>query len=80
MPVHTHANTLTDPGHHHQVNFSTNNGAGAGSGSNLLSTGVSAQTLDSTTGITINNVSAGSGGAHAMLQPTIIVNYLLRVL
>jgi microcystin-dependent protein len=31
-----------------------------------------------TTGITIQN--AGSGNAHALLQPTIIVNYLLRVL
>jgi microcystin-dependent protein len=31
-------------------------------------------------GISIDNANAGSGNAHNNIQPTIIVNYLLRVL
>lgn len=32
------------------------------------------------TEITINNANAGTGGAHNNVQPTIIVNKLLRVI
>jgi microcystin-dependent protein len=33
-----------------------------------------------TTGITITNASAGSGSAHASVQPTIVCNYIMRII
>jgi len=35
-------------------------------------------TSTNTTGITINNVAAGGGGAHAIVQPTIVCNYIIN--
>jgi microcystin-dependent protein len=75
MPTHTHG--VTDPGHLHGSS-STLIGdvaggialAGGGKGSATITT--------ATTGISIQN--AGGGGAHALLQPTIVVNYILRIL
>jgi microcystin-dependent protein len=82
IPSHTHTNTLTDPGHSHSVTnnpFYTNNAAGnlaGGSGAGVANVGINSNT----TGITINNVAAGGGGAHNNVQPTIICNKLLRII
>lgn len=64
IPAHTHNNTLTDPGHVHgggEANsgswYSGNNG---GAGVYMQP----AQTASNTTGVTINNASAGGGAAH----------------
>jgi microcystin-dependent protein len=78
MPSHTHANSLTDPGHLHTMNANIGGGPTGGGALQQPGTG-GANTGISTTGITINNAAAGGSGAHALLQPTIIVNHLLRV-
>ena len=78
LAAHTHANSLTDPGHTHPW-FNYDGGsvnAGGGFGGVKL-----ADTITSnTTGISINNASAGSGNAHNNTQPTIIANKILRLI
>jgi len=86
MPVHSHANTLTDPGHAHDVRYQNANQGGGGAAGIVQSVSGSGNTtgaggaLTNTTGISINNANAGSGNAHQNMSPTIIVNYILRVL
>lgn len=76
MPTHNHG--VTDTGHTHTVTaFNGAGGVGVQSGSGF-STTASITSSNSTTGISINN--AGSGSAHAMLQPTIIANKLIRII
>lgn len=87
MPAHTHANTLIDPGHSHNLN---SNPAYAGQGTAFWQTGGPAPASSANafqllinsaaTNVTINNASAGSGSAHAIVQPTIIANKLLRIM
>jgi hypothetical protein len=70
LPVHTHPNTLSDPGHGHGINDGTNlraarfTGAFVSGGGNVDVTTVSPSIIANTTGITINNANAGSGQAH----------------
>lgn len=81
MPVHSH--TLTDPGHTHAAvsggGFNTSAAGNdwtqslAANNATRVSTAVSA-----TTGITMAN--AGSGDAHNNVQPTIICNYIIRII
>jgi microcystin-dependent protein len=75
MPVHNHG--ITDPGHIHSVpnTIIIGGGAAQASGGNQLQSG---NTSSATTGITINN--AGSGNAHRTVQPTIICNYIIRII
>ena len=78
LAVHSHANTLNDPGHAHTNNANagstTTGGGGFGAGSN------GAATINpNTTGISITNAAAGSGNAHKNVQPTIITNKLIRM-
>ena len=80
MPQHNHG--VTDPGHNHlivpnQVGTSTSTGPLPYFGS--VNAGPSSlRTSTDLTGISIQ--SAGSGAAHAMLQPTIIANKLFRII
>lgn len=80
-----HSHGITDPGHTHvfggsfwvgTVNGTSSGGALSTPTSTALLTGV--PTGSSTTGISISN--AGGGGAHAIVQPTIGVTYILRVI
>jgi microcystin-dependent protein len=82
MPSHSHG--VTDPGHTHGF---TNGNINALVGTRSVGStyaGGSSIVLDvtgiasSTTGISINN--AGNGNAHAIVQPTIIANKLIRVI
>jgi microcystin-dependent protein len=75
MPSHNH--TITDPGHSHTTN------AIAGT----IISGLSGETVGASspaginaalTGITINNT--GSGNAHTIVQPTIVSNYIIRII
>lgn len=83
IPAHSHPNTLTDPGHGHPLNpnpsgFSGSGGNGGAAGSAGIS---SAIVGNNTTGITINNANnTGGGGAHNNVQPTIVCNYILRII
>jgi microcystin-dependent protein len=84
LASHTHVNTLADSGHTHTW-------GPAGSQANVGGTGASGTTAQygttsNPTGsnnqapMTISNVAAGGGGSHNNVQPTIILNKLLRVL
>ena len=75
----SHNHGVTDPGHGHTTNFASGssgsytyvpggNGTLVGSNSTVVNTG--------TTGISTQN--AGSGGAHNNVQPTVIVNYIIK--
>lgn len=79
IPSHTHANTLNDPGHTHTSNAITMvGGAGIAGGAGL--TNPAATINPATTGITINNVATGGGGAHSIVQPTMGVQVFVRIL
>lgn len=79
IPSHTHVNTLTDPGHTHTY-FRHNSSSVVASGDTFAHADQSQNTGSSTTGITITNAAAGGGGAHAIVPPTIICNYILRII
>lgn len=76
LAAHTHASTLSDPTHSHLVSGAFQN-TPVGGGSNaqpLISTGTLGDSTNAvTTGITLNNVSAGSGTAHNTVQRSMIV-------
>jgi microcystin-dependent protein len=79
----THNHGITDPGHGHNISnipqaSSTTLGnvwyfGSVNSGTTSVSTDP-----NGTTGITINN--AGSASAHNIVQPTIVCNYIIRII
>ena len=80
MAGHTHANTLTDPGHSHAYTlftptYTTPNGTGAAVAGSISS----GNTAGSTTGITINNASAGGGNPFTTVQPTILATTYVKL-
>lgn len=75
IPAHSHP--VTDPTHSHSESTLTG-GAGGGSfgvGDNGLKVG--ATTSSSATGITVGN-NTGGGGAHPIVQPTMVCNYIIK--
>lgn len=75
MPAHSHG--VTDPGHTHLIGDTLRNSGGLGNTSpggvirsDLLTTS------PSTTGISIQN--AGGGAAHDNVQPTLILNKIIK--
>ncbi|MCK1742218.1 tail fiber protein [Bradyrhizobium sp. 139] len=79
LASHSHANSLSDPGHSHPVTIPSNSGNTGGGGA-FGNIPTSSNTSSATTSITITNASAGSGNAHNNTQPTIILNKILRVI
>lgn len=92
MPSHnhgvtdpTHAHGVTDPGHSHAYSrVTTSNGQGSQvgtanshimDGASINVTGISINAA--ATGISIQN--NGSGGAHPNVQPTIALNYIIKL-
>jgi microcystin-dependent protein len=71
MPVHSHG--VTDPGHTHSYTNNTNDQTVSALPGEVAAdqTDLTATTVSSTTGITINN--AGGGGAHNNMQPTLFI-------
>ncbi len=82
MPAHVHTNTLNDPGHSHSTNGLSGIASGGttsfGNNNNINVAGIIVN--GSSTGITLNNGSAGSGSSFSMLQPSITLPILLRVI
>jgi len=77
IPAHTHANSLSDPGHFHNVNAMNGTGGvfvASGGGYTYLGDN---QTTTKLTGITLTNASAGGGGAHNNMPPTLITGIRL---
>jgi len=82
LAAHTHiaSSNVTDPGHAHTL------GAGGGGGNlqnggTIITTSGAGSVASATTGISVatTNANAGSGTAHANVQPTIVLNKLLVV-
>ena len=79
IPSHRHDNYLTDPGHAHTylgpvyAATSFESSSGVQSASNQW-------TSTATTGVTITNAYAGGGSAHPIVQPSIVCNYIMRVI
>jgi microcystin-dependent protein len=76
IPAHSHG--VNDPGHTHSYLYAGQAFSVTGPQA-IVNVGQIANTTgSSTTGISIQN--AGGGGAMSKLQPTIMVNYILRIL
>lgn len=77
MPQHNHG--VNDPGHSHVASFRLGQSAGGltwayGGTADNASQGVTVNS--NTTGITIQN--NGSGQAHPNVQPTLVLNYIIK--
>ncbi|WP_425991387.1 hypothetical protein [Afipia sp. DC4300-2b1] len=79
LAAHSHANTLTDPGHTHTTATGSAVLTQAGSTVNLPYILAASTTGSSTTGITITNASTGSGTAHNNVQKTILGSFYLKL-
>lgn len=87
LASHSHANTLNDPGHAHGISppsgnsivVDTSHGGAVGFGTGGNAT-AAVSVNSASTGISINNVAAGGGNAHPNVQPTIVSNYIIRVI
>ena len=82
--VLAYTSTVTDPGHQHVEN--TQSGAGGASNVVTRTTGgndsgsVSANlTQPATTGVTVATTANAGGQPHAIVQPTMVMSYILRV-
>lgn len=76
MPGHGHG--VNDPGHTHGHNANINGTPGSsGTGGSVIFSLQGGATINAaTTGISIQ--SNGGGGAHPNMQPTIVLNYIIR--
>lgn len=86
-PGHTHAASVTDPGHAHSSNAAGNGSTGStGAGVPLFGvtattssgTGITVANSSAATGITAASVNAGSGTAHNNMQPSAVVNKIIK--
>jgi microcystin-dependent protein len=85
IPAHSHPNTLSDPGHSHGQNLPVPGGGSAyyesvtGSSTSTLWNPIN--TISAATGITINNANnTGGGSPHRTVPPTIVCNYIIRII
>ena len=75
MPSHGHG--VTDPGHAHNIVTGSAGGAIIRTSGGFTLAGTGYSTDSNTTGITIQN--NGSGGAHNNLQPSILLNWIVKL-
>ncbi|WP_271573763.1 phage tail protein [Bradyrhizobium sp. CCBAU 11361] len=81
IPSHSHANSLSDPGHTHSINPAaapSGSTYASGPSTGIVNAGSVNATQSATTGITINNASAGGGGAHNNVQPTLVCGMIIK--
>jgi microcystin-dependent protein len=88
IPSHQHDVFLKDPGHDHIVTYGSTVAGGSGAADVSGNTQSTKHTNSNTTGITIGSVSGtandnkvaatGGGGAHNNVQPTIVLNYIIK--
>jgi microcystin-dependent protein len=75
MPAHTH--TATDAGHAHGYNVAVPAAGQTGGGAYTAETGNTGSTTNTGyASITIG--SQGGGGAHTIMQPSIVMNYIVK--
>jgi microcystin-dependent protein len=82
MPSHGHTATVTDPGHEHSVSDFYARFRGSGGTINFTA-GATFDTFSpdvqpATTGITVANANTGGDAAHNNVQPTGILNFIIR--
>jgi hypothetical protein len=76
---HTHAATVTDPGHNHTYDKPTSSAPQSGSSTQCLTPAyASTSTGTATTGITVTNASTGSSGTNANLPPYYALCYIMK--
>jgi hypothetical protein len=76
---HTHAATVTDPGHFHTINSITTDLASQPTGSvTPISTGLTINTNTAMTGITVSNANAGVSGTNANLPPYYALCWIMK--
>ena len=80
IPAHSHANSLSDPGHSHSSTMQGKNAYGGGSFRAIDDDGGAFPTNSAATGISINNANAGGGGAHTIMPPAMVLPYILRII
>jgi hypothetical protein len=73
---HTHATTVTDPGHSHTLGYSSGSLGGTGFGTLLQQGQISVNS--NTTGIDVANASAGVSGTNANLPPYYALAYVMK--
>jgi microcystin-dependent protein len=80
VPAHSHGITEPNSGQGHRHQTATTNGfGGEGGGANGGDFVPAVYSLYSTTGITINNNAAeNASSAHNNVQPTIVLNYIVK--
>ena len=78
--THTHAATVTDPGHTHGLtNLATATDTVSGGGITIQTRGNSANTTNSAvTGISVSNANAGVSGTNANLPPYYALCYIMK--
>jgi hypothetical protein len=74
---HTHTATVTDPGHSHTLNV-TSQLAGGGSGGDANSGANHPSTNSNTTGITVANSTTGVSGTNANLPPYYALAFIMK--
>lgn len=80
MPSHNHSATSTDSGHTHSyeaddsIQFAFENNGNQGNVPTNNTTGVGFANITTTIG------AQGGGAAHAIVQPTIMCNYIMRII
>jgi hypothetical protein len=85
LPPHTHANTLSDPGHVHDLANSRQASAGT-SGAVFVAPRLDGgyvpgqvPTILAFTGITINNASVGASAAFDTMSPTMLMTIYVKL-
>ncbi len=72
----THNHTLTDPQHAHTYTAAVGAFLNPGGGGSATSAAAGTSTSSSSTGITL--ADTGSGAAHNNVQPTLVVNHIIK--
>jgi microcystin-dependent protein len=85
LAAHSHANTVIDPGHSHQIKAGSSGGGtdhvtqGDFGASSNLPLGPTGPVAVNTTGITLNNVNAGGGNPHPIVPPTMLATIYIKL-
>jgi microcystin-dependent protein len=85
LPTHTHAATVTDPGHDHDITLGGNRAIQAGTpvdtkvtGQGTIENSYTGSTLSVITGITVTNASAGVSATNGNLPPYYALCYIQK--
>ncbi len=82
LPVATLTTTIIDPGHDHTVDVGSSGGGTSQVTQGAAGVGatVTGPVNSNTTGITASTALGGSGTAFKLMQPSIVGNYILRII